>query len=487
MDKNNDGKLDLPFADNSGNFTFTYAPAIDDLIDGAGFGAIIRDSLRRRSLLPQLSGRSPKTAYNFHGVFAADFDSDGLSDFILAPYEVPGIPIMMFHNRGNGQFEISQREFFESLLGFSSSSTWESETIIVADLTGDGANDIYIPFYPSREPYQSVFLRNTGSSYVEEAVARGLGLVGVPSSENPEGAQAVDINNDGNLDVYVAHHLLINDGNGYFTNAAQDDYGLPVLFDEGAAFVDYDNDGLLDLYVRTPLVDQQLWRNTGSSGFVNSSVSSGLVCLAQNLEFSRDGDSWADFDSDGDLDLLYSSGTESILFASLFLNQDDGTFRLGYTFNRSIPLPATADLDLDGDLDVAAWHEADENVFAKPSNATSLAVVPVDQQGNQNRYGTTVHVRSLCTNQIQTRVIGANNVYLAQGQYAAHFAARSNCAYLVEVTFLRQGSLEMQAITVPFSPGTEGSLRIFVRRDGYTKEPYLPLRYFFPLISKGPT
>ena len=479
-DLDNDRDPDLTSLDNRGMFSRSLKNTIfQQLISAAGY--------------------YPST----HGIAAWDFDNDGLQDVIAAPYYAPNTPIMLFRNSGNWNFTLVQRDFFENLLGFNSNSLWYSETIIIGDLDGDGLNDAYIPFYTYTDPYQAVFLRNTGNGFAEEALQRGLGIPGIPLGWRPEGAQAVDIDIDGDLDIYVAHHLLINDGTGYFTDA-RELYGLPMLFDEGIAFIDYDNDGLLDLYVRTPEIDKQLFRNTGS-GFVNVGVSSGLACLTQGFPYLW-GDSWADWDNDGDIDLQYTTGnafeTMPVRHSlaprvtepkyHILLNQGDGTFGLGFRENRWIHLSATADFDLDGDLDIYGMDEnwsvtVNENILDKPTNQAVVSIVPTDESGKLNQQGVTVWVKNLCTYKIQTRVIGANNVFLAQGDYPAQFAVSSDCTYEIQVAFLKRGIEGQKIVTIPYNPNTEGSLKINVSRNSVTKEPYPGYRFSttFPLISKN--
>ncbi len=481
-DWDNDGDFDTQFAENLGGLRFRYVPTIDDLIELSGYGTLIRQNYKNRQTSLGLFPRLPldELYYNFHGVAAVDFDDDGLTDLIVAPYAQAGVPIMLFHNLGNWQFEFSRQDFFTNLLDFSDSSVWHSETIIIADLSGDGLHDIYIPFYTYTTPYQSIFLRNMGNGYAEEAVQRGIGIPNIPWELRPEGAQAVDIDDDGDLDIYVAHHLFINDGAGYFTDL-RELYGLPIVFDEGIAFIDYDNDGLLDLYIRTSDTTILLFHNTGN-GFTNTTVSSGIACLARGLPF-YEGDAWGDFNSDGYLDLLYTFDEHTPRYA-LFLNQGNGTFQLGFTGSRFIQLPATVDIDFDGDLDVISMNGMNENVLPKRNNTAYLAIIPVDDQGKENEYGTTIKVKNRCNNQVQTRVIGTNNVFLSQGQYAAHFAVATDCAHEIQTTFPKKGILSQKTIVIPYSPIIENSLRIFVNRNTFTKKPYTIPTFFFPYVSK---
>src|SRR5207249_4275306 len=124
----------------------------------------------------------------------------------------------------------------------------------------------------------------------------GVALRGLPSELRPEGADAVDWNGDGSLDLYCASHLFLNDGTGHFTDVRAQ-VGLPVVFDEGAKFVDIDNDGDLDLYLRAE-TGPRLYRNDGGK-YTDITTAAGLP----KRPFFW-GDSWADVDNDGDVDLL---------------------------------------------------------------------------------------------------------------------------------------------------------------------------------------
>ena len=453
-DYDNDGDPDLPHLENLGGLNFQYRTEIKDLVR-----TVLSDTVT-----------SP---HNFHGVASVDYDEDGWPDLVLGPYYTAGrsemAPILLLRNQGGWAFELAEREFLEGLLGYSLSSQWYSETIVVADLTGDGANDLYIPFYTHTDPWQSVFLRRTETGLAEEAVARGLAIPGVPIQWRPEGAAVADLDQDGDLDLYVAQYLFLNDGAGNFTDAAAA-YGLARVFDEGAAFVDFDNDGRLDLYLRAPQADHLLFRNTGQ-GFENVSVSSGLACITEGYGYFW-GDAWADYDRDGDLDLLFMvNGPQSENFR-LILNQGDGQFTLGYAqTDWFVHLAALADFDGDGDLDLDGHGTLAENVLVPADDVVDLRVIPVSENGLANQQGTAVRVTTLCgpDESTQTRVAGGNVVYLAQGEYEARFALRQHCGYRITVDFPRRAGEEAVTWSKVFQPAGPEPLAVEVGRDGRLK------------------
>ena len=271
----------------------------------------------------------------------ADYDKDGLPDLIVMPYDTnwgPGMQAHLFHNLGFGQFENVAPALGMDLLG-------NGETPVWGDFDGDSWPDLFAPYYPYVPPYRSFFYRNRGDGTFEEmAVEAGIDMSEVPEALKPEGADAVDWDGNGTLDLYVASHFFLNDGTAHFHDV-REQVGLPEVFDEGARFVDLDNDGDFDFFLRT-VTGPRLFRN--DNGHYTEILDSGLP-----TEPWFWGDSWADADNDGDLDLLYAVTSGSF---ELWLNRGTGTFVKETDFPGSYhigTLSAWADIDSDGDLDGA--------------------------------------------------------------------------------------------------------------------------------------
>ena len=118
---------------------------------------------------------------------------------------------------------------------------------------------------------KSYLLRNNGTGrFTAGAVPGTVDLAGVPGGQ-PEGAQAVDINDDGRIDLYVAGHLFLNRGLDISGRVAFSDCncGIPssptgLLVEEGAKFLDWNNDGKLDLILHDAYNGPQLYQNVGS-------------------------------------------------------------------------------------------------------------------------------------------------------------------------------------------------------------------------------
>jgi enediyne biosynthesis protein E4 len=124
----------------------------------------------------------------------------------------------------------------------------------------------------------------------------------------------------------------------------------------GVASGDVDGDGFIDLYVvRGDLGPNLLFRNTGDGRFEEVSEAAG-VAIDSGIGC---GPLLADFDGDGDLDLLVGGvDGEPIHF---FVNTGEGYFEersaeSGIGFDGSTFSAAAADFDRDGDLDLFLTH-----------------------------------------------------------------------------------------------------------------------------------
>lgn len=256
--------------------------------------------------------------------------------------------------------------------GWFCSIDWTSGGAAAADFDQDGWVDLYVT-----RPYEPDLLyRNQGDgTFVDVAASVGLG-----EQTHDIGAAWADVDNDGDLDLYVttigelAHKLFINH-EGTFVDEAQArgadlDDGYPQT-GTTPSFGDYDNDGWLDLYVgdwHTHVLGTQpsharLLRNRGEGGpgeFDDVTLAAGVdvdgVYLGSNggidgtFVFSA---GFSDLDGDGWLDLLLASDFGC---TRLFWNQGEGSF-LDTTLASGVGTDENGmgstigDYDGDGDLD----------------------------------------------------------------------------------------------------------------------------------------
>ena len=269
-----------------------------------------------------------------------------------------------------------------------------SAGVAIGDVNGDGADDLIF----SRLHAQPLLYLASGNGTFQVVRPEDSGLVmPAPPAGHPalkhgnfkhsvllgsNGVVLVDVDNDGDEDVYitsmggVAHGLFMNDGSGHFSEEAalrgatgrlEHDTGLSAGGSIGV--VDFDGDGWLDLYVtewriatHSDPVHSKAWRpsnsvllrNKGQGFFEDATASAGLQLerLVAALVHARylsaevqDDDSalmangifsfspvWRDLDGDGSVDLLLAADFGS---SALFRGAGNGTFTdasLGHGF-----------------------------------------------------------------------------------------------------------------------------------------------------------
>ncbi len=231
----------------------------------------------------------------------------------------------------------------------------------LADLDGDGDIDMLVGTYAD----SLYFFENTGSaaapSYaapVAEPFGLSSGMLDVPAF--------TDLDGDGDLDLMLGQYsgtLTYHENVGSastpsfaagvslpFGLTATDQFAIPE-------FADLDADGDMDLLVGEYEGNLQYFENTGTSTAPNFEAPQ-LNPLGLSAGYDISSPNFADFDLDGDLDMLLgeyygnfsyfeNTGTaNSPNFASPQLNP----FGLSATYY--FAFPALADFDNDGDVDV---------------------------------------------------------------------------------------------------------------------------------------
>ncbi len=202
----------------------------------------------------------------------------------------------------------------------------------------------------------------------EVAVAAGIGSDNFNSSSaHGLGAIWIDYDNDGFPDLFVPNgsslpsHLYHNEGNGTFSN--QDGLLPAGLIGEptGAMFADYDNDGDPDLLISGATGSGRLthiYRNDSQSGGEIAFVNLGLNLPGVEFGAVR----WGDYDNDGDLDFVLSGATDSGRISEVYRN-DNGLFSpaLAGLIAVSKGHASWGDYDNDGDLDLILTGQQAEN------------------------------------------------------------------------------------------------------------------------------
>jgi uncharacterized repeat protein (TIGR01451 family) len=237
----------------------------------------------------------------FHGATFADYDRDGKLDVFLCNY-MPTKFHVLFKGNGDGTFTKIKEGEIATEAHFSVGATW-------ADYDNDGWPDLFIP--NGRGDKNSLFHNKGNGTFAkitEGAIVNDIG--------NSVASAWGDYDNDGDLDLFVANAsklgnwLYRNEGNGSFTKITTSGITNDFGDSHGCSWVDVDNDGDLDLYVTNDKKGRKwLYLNQGNGQF--SKLTNDPILAATGNSF---GNSWADYDHDGDIDVFLATHSNEVNF-----------------------------------------------------------------------------------------------------------------------------------------------------------------------------
>jgi enediyne biosynthesis protein E4 len=218
----------------------------------------------------------------------------------------------------------------------------------VGDFDGDGWPDLYVTRYFDSDILYHNNHDGTFTDVTSTAFPSGLGAT------STNGAAWGDIDNDGDLDLYVTgldenrNYLYINDGSGHFTEQAVSrgagvGDGSRPMTGTSVSMGDYDNDGYLDMYVTEwddPVgnvnpTHARLLHNMGAADpghFEDVTTAAGVSMDLTTGPHAGQAQSFTprfvDLDHDGYQDIAVVSDLHT---TRLFWNNGDGTFTDGTT------------------------------------------------------------------------------------------------------------------------------------------------------------
>jgi hypothetical protein len=392
-------------------------------------------------------------------IAAIDLDNDGHRDLVLAS---TGVAYVMA-NQGDGTFRQAAR--------FDSSGT--TEHILPVDLDGDGLLDLYFSNYDVRSnaDTQNRLYMNRGGLQFAFAGTMGAG--------QSWSATAIDLDGDGDQDLYVANDTLLVDFGRPVASSPSISYlpvdlllrndgpgpdGVPRLTDVSAAMGlakprssmggmlgDVDGDGSLDLYI-PDFGAKKLFLRDPAAGYVESAAGLGVDGIVRdNARCGPDSEdedclllSWSaafsDFDLDGYDELLVVNGetelgrTPPVL---LFARGPDPVF---HEVSPSISCldargMVVTDLDGDGDQDVVISQKEGPLVIyknvGKPAPGTWQRVELHGHASNRDGAGAivTLHIAG----RTQIKVVGAGGIIHSAGPAEAFFGLGHDEVEAVEV------------------------------------------------------
>ncbi len=241
-----------------------------------------------------------------------DYDNDGWLDLYVANwacYPRCGRPSQgdsdrLYHNNGDGTFTdvtpLLQGHTYGA--GFVASFT---------DYDNDGDQDIYLVNDEFLFPIGNKLWRNDGPGCDGHCFSEVSSEAKADTQVMGMGLATADYDNDGDFDFYFSNAgpmtLLQNDGDGTFADVAElAGVDVPDGIAWGAAALDYNNDGWQDLYLAVMttathegIAANPLFHNNGDGTFSRVSSGSGAGDVGPTMGIAT-----ADFDNDGWVDLL---------------------------------------------------------------------------------------------------------------------------------------------------------------------------------------
>ena len=327
------------------------------------------------------------------GVAIFDYNSDGRLDiFFTNGAEMPSLKKTsskywnrLFRNNGD-------RTFTDVTEAAGLAGSGYDMGAAVGDYNNDGHEDLFVGGV-----HHSALYRNNGDGTFTDVTAQA-GLDKPDADFGPlwsVGGVWLDVNNDGNLDLFVTDYLgwnpekeptcmyygkrdychpryykstpdrlYLGDGKGGFTDASAPS-GIRAHPGKGmgAAMADFDGDGWMDIFVTNDKLANFLFHNLGSGKFREIALEAGVAYPADGSNVSGMGSDFRDIDNDGHPDIVFVALPNETF--PLYRNLGKGNFDPGASrqLDRlSRPMggysPEIYDFDNDGwkDLFVSRGH-----------------------------------------------------------------------------------------------------------------------------------
>ncbi len=363
-------------------------------------------------------------SYSSVGATVADYNNDGYSDIFVATWY------------GHPNVLITQHEtsFTPALFGSS-----YSESAVWGDYDKDGWLDLYVS-NSGNNPSQNNNILYHNNDGVLERVMTGAS---VADQHNSRSAHWIDYDNDRFADLFVCNEnnqpnvLYRNNRDGTFTRILSAGDLLTSSYSSmSQSWADVNNDGFQDLFIANAGYFQQqpnqMFLNNGDGTF---STLPGPWDTDGGCSYSS---AFADYDNDGDIDLVVTNGfCSGAIVNFLYLNDGEGGFTRDTVSIPDLSTPcsygvAWGDLTGNGfpDLVIATCRNTSQSPF--PDNIVwenlgndnhYLKLKLIGTGSNRDAIGATVRMKATIAGEPrwQMREVSAQTGYCSQNSLTVHF------------------------------------------------------------------
>ena len=327
------------------------------------------------------------------------------------PRGLPGGRDILFHNNGDGTFaDVTEKAGIDR-------GQYFGLGVVMADYDRDGRLDIYVA---NDSTPSSLYHNNGDGTFTDVGVPAGVAYSGEGQEQAGMGTDFGDYDNDGWLDLVKGNfsddtnNLYHNNRDGTFTDvtypAGIGDVTWPFTT-FGAKFLDYDNDGWKDIFFANGQTFPQMDR-----------YPTGITYAERNL---------------------------------LFHNRHDGKFdEVGLRAGPGLALKkvsrglATADYDNDGDLEIMVSNMNDSPELLRHARKNPCHSVVVKTLGTQsNRDGIGTKVTLVAGGLTQYDEVRSGGSYLSSSDLRVHFGL--GAATKIDRLELRWPSGQMDVVPSP--------------------------------------
>lgn len=457
-----------------------------DLEPGGGLLDFLYISHKGGAYTEEATPRGSDDRYGWtgsHGIIFCDYNNDGLYDIFNATTDDAN---RLYRNRGDATFEDVSAAAGLPVLEYG------TRGVIAVDINRDGWLDLYGVNWGPMETFRGViqatppqpnelYMNNGDGTFTAEPRNGPRGLTfDNPEKMGTQGVSTVDIDNDGDMDIYVCHRniifdpvtketryepsnriynqIFVNDGRGYFKDETVA-RGLAESSNDcnGVTFADYDNDGDLDAFVVPKDEDDsiggkhtRIYQNDGKGFFTKIPKSeSNLIGWGFTAVL---------FDADNDADLDYWIGRTrdpNLRGNAFYINDGTGKYTelptAGLNFLSGDPRGAACgDIDNDGDLDLF-FVDANKQLSAfyhnylmrndSENNNRWLKVGGRGPKGDMGAFGSKIWVFDQGHMDEMNHLVGYRQIqngygYLAQDDPVQHFGLGSRDAVDLKIMLL---------------------------------------------------